>query len=863
MFPAPHFKSCCSRAGRRLGWRALVRGFGVGCALLAGLALRAASPAPDPATDGMETFPPTWRSDGLYDDEFYPFIDTFGQYRHLTWTDKIASEADLVARFAAEQTEISRLQPTGVSQYGGWKNGPKLEATGYFRTAKLDGKWWLVDPDGYLFHSTGLTTVSSVLRTDVSGVPALRTGISNRENFFEGLPTAGTAPWTLGLIANETATVASGDYTGQKPLAANFFAINAQRQFGSASAEALRTATSTLAFNRMRSWGFNTIGAWSDTDLFNRTGRWPYTHMLQPTHPGLINGSTTYLDYFKDAWVTNLRARLNEEVGKTIGDRWNLGYYIDNERDWTKSNVSARSLGLWVLAAPSETVERYAKKAFRDQLQAKYGTIAALNTQWGVSYASWDDVLTRRDVAPAAAGSDADMAAFEVSYAETYFSKCRQVMREIAPQHLYLGCRFTLGARPPVLEVAARYCDVLTMNCYSNTVRLLAGMEDDADVPVMSTEFYFYAHDTGLFADAVGGSAGRDTQAQREAAMKTYFNSSITHPRYVGAHWFQYFDYPPSGRLNSRNMNSNIGFVGITNVPYSGMVTAAREATYAMYRTRFVPPKRQAALDAVVDSAMPAYVAGAETTLEVGGTRHAYLNFDLSSVTSPVERAVLLLTPLEGAALATHELALVADTGWTETNLNWAARPADLMPLAQWTAKPGLPVEIDITRELRAAFRANRRLSFRLSSTDGSLLRYAAREHATEELRPQVLFITGPADLAAWRDRYFVSGSAQAGNFADPDGDGIVNLLEYAFALSPNEPDASAVWEAGISADGRMTATFYRARADLTYIIEASSDLQQWTTIATNPGTVGSTVTFADSVTGWQQRFLRLRVEAP
>lgn len=863
MRPASPFFSCGHRTLRPRVVLALLRV--AGCALMAfaGVTLPAASPAPDPATDGMETFPPTWRSDGLYDDEFYPFIDIFGQYRHLTWTDKVASVADLASRFAAEQYEIARLQPTGVSQYGGWKNGPKLESTGFFRTAKLDGKWWLVDPDGYLFHSTGLTTVSSALRTDASGVPALRTGISNRESFFEPLPAAGEPAWTLGLIANETANVASGDYAGQKPLAANFFAINAQRQFGSSSVEALRTATSTLAFDRMRSWGFNTIGAWSDTDLFNRTGRRPYTHMLQPTHPGLINGSTTYLDYFKDAWVTNLRARLNEEVGKTIGDRWNIGYYIDNERDWTKSNVSARSLGLWVLAAPAEAVERYAKKAFRDQLQAKYGMIAALNAQWGVTYASWDDVLTRRDVAPAATGSDADMAAFEVSYAETYFSKCRQVMREIAPQHLYLGCRFTLGARPPVLEVAARYCDVLTMNCYSNTVRLLTGMEDDADVPVMSTEFYFYAHDTGLFADAVGGSAGRDTQAQRESAMKTYFNSSITHPRYVGAHWFQYYDYPPSGRLNSRNMNSNIGFVGITNVPYSGMVNAAREATYAMYRTRFVPPKRQVALDAVVDSALPAYVNGAETTLEVGGARHAYLSFDLASVTSPIERAVLLLTPLEGAALATHELTLVTDTDWTESNLSWTARPADLAPIARWIAKPGLPVEIDITRELRAAFRSNRRLSFRLSSADGSALRYAAREHTTEEWRPQVLFITGPSDIATWRARYFVAGSTQAGNFADPDGDGIVNLLEYAFALSPNEADTAAVWETGVAADGRMTATFYRARADVTYVIEASSDLQQWTVIATNPGSVGSTVTFADSATGWTQRFLRLRVEVP
>jgi hypothetical protein len=428
-----------------------------GIALMAGslATLRAASPPPNPSSDGIETFPPTWRNDGLYDDDFYPFIDTFGQYRHLTWTGKIVDLASLQLGFAAEEEEIARLQPTGFSQYGGWKHGPKLEPTGFFRTAKLEGKWWLVDPEGYLFHSSGITTVSSVLRTD-SGASAMRTGVSNREYFFEPLPPAGDPAYALGLIANETATVTSGDYQGQRPLAANFFAINALRQTGVATAQELRATTSTLAFNRLRSWGFTTIGAWSDPDLFSRHGRRPYTQVLQPTHPGLINGSTTYLDYFKDSWIANLRTRLGQEAGKTIGDPWNLGYYIDNERDWTKSNVSARSLGLWVLAAPAENLERYAKRALRDQLQAKYGTIAALNAQWGVNYADWDDVLTRRDVQPAANVSDADMAAFEALYAETYFSKCRQIMREIAPQHLYLGCRFTSGARAAVLEVAAR-----------------------------------------------------------------------------------------------------------------------------------------------------------------------------------------------------------------------------------------------------------------------------------------------------------------------------------------------------------------------------------------------------------------------
>jgi len=46
-----------------------------------------------------------------------------------------------------------------LSQYGGWK-ARQVRATGYFRTQPIDGRWWLVDPEGYLFITAGLCSVS-------------------------------------------------------------------------------------------------------------------------------------------------------------------------------------------------------------------------------------------------------------------------------------------------------------------------------------------------------------------------------------------------------------------------------------------------------------------------------------------------------------------------------------------------------------------------------------------------------------------------------------------------------------------------------------------------------------------------------
>ena len=102
---------------------------------------------------------PTWA--GMTEDQFFPFIDEFGQFRWKDWPGKVHAEADLLANRDAEAKE---LQTTGAGpaewdKWGGWAKGPTLEATGHFHTGKYKDKWWLIDPDGHLFFSVGLTGV--------------------------------------------------------------------------------------------------------------------------------------------------------------------------------------------------------------------------------------------------------------------------------------------------------------------------------------------------------------------------------------------------------------------------------------------------------------------------------------------------------------------------------------------------------------------------------------------------------------------------------------------------------------------------------------------------------------------------------
>ncbi|MHC4480774.1 MAG: hypothetical protein ACYS1C_07375, partial [Planctomycetota bacterium] len=108
-----------------------------------------------------------------------PFVDPFGQYKHEDWPGKVEGEQDLVKRAETEKSQLEETGPLpGRDEYGGWADGPNLEATGWFRAEKVGGNWWLVTPEGSLFFSTGIDCV----------VVWYPTFISKRDDYFEWLP---------------------------------------------------------------------------------------------------------------------------------------------------------------------------------------------------------------------------------------------------------------------------------------------------------------------------------------------------------------------------------------------------------------------------------------------------------------------------------------------------------------------------------------------------------------------------------------------------------------------------------------------------------------------------------------------------
>lgn len=112
-----------------------------------------------------------------------------------------------------------------------------------------------------------------------------------------------------------------------------------------------------------------------------------------------------------------------------------------------------------------------------------------------------------------------------------------------------------------------------------------------------------------------------------------------------------------------------------------------------------------------------------------------------------------------------------------------------------------------------------------------------------------------------------------SGLFADRDGDGIPTLIEFALGLNPNLADPAGLPGVAVVNDtgaDYLSITFRRRTKaiDLTYLIEASSDLVTWEEVTTvvgapvdnDDGTESVTVRDSVNFVGSTRRFLRLRV---
>jgi len=489
---------------------------------------------------------------------FFPFIDEFGQFIHKDWPGKTHSQEELIAHGKIEEKHLdANPTPPNRNKYGGWTAGPKLKATGFFRVQKYKDKWWLVDPEGRLFWSHGIDCVRS----------ANATPITDREHYYRNLPKNDSL---FSTFYGRGGWAPHGYYKDHSPYRTyDFSQANFLRKYG----PDWQQKFADITHRRLKSWGLNTIANWSDSKIYLMR-KTPYVATISYSARNL-EGSQGYwgkfFDVFDPSFRQALRRRLEREKDTSSGDPWCVGYFVHNELSWGDET----SLAAAALTSPPD---QPAKKVFIEDLKAKYKSIDKLNNAWGTNHKTWDALLQSNKTPDKKKARD-DLIAFYTKIAETYFKTIREEVKKIAPNQLYMGCRFAwvndLAAR-----AATKFCDIVSYNRYSYSVENHR-LPDGIDMPVIIGEFHFGALDRGMFHTGLKKTTNQQDRADK---YKSYVQGALRNPYIVGTHWFQYKDQATTGRGDGENYQ--IGFIDICDKPYPETIKACRQVGYTMYEYR-------------------------------------------------------------------------------------------------------------------------------------------------------------------------------------------------------------------------------------------------------------------------------------
>ncbi|MEM6884551.1 MAG: beta-galactosidase [Verrucomicrobiota bacterium] len=517
-------------------------------------------------------------------------VNRYGKSADRDWPGKVKSDQDLKDQAAQEWKELEQSDSmAGRSKYGGWADGPQLEATGYFRAQKYQEKWTLVDPEGYLFFAAGIAnsrfsntaTVTGAAYENVSDKTGKHVVSELRRDLFEWLPESADP-------LAEHYGYATSIHTG--PLkhgeTYSFYKANLQRKYGEDYLNIWREVT----LDRLQHWGFTCFGNWTDERFFNN-GRVPYfAHVWIRGEYQRVSTGNDYWgpihDPFDPKFKTSVATSVAGITDQLDGDPWCVGIFVDNEISWGSYSHDPMRFGIVINTLGRPTEESSAKAAFVIMLKQRYSIIEALNTAWEAELESWDDLAQGFEHTGELTGKRReDFKILSEALAEKYFKVVRDAVKERMPNHLYCGARLAdWGMTPEVARAAAKYTDVCSYNMYTEGLPGHFGeWLAELDRPAILGEFHFGATDRGMFH---GGICTAANQTERGVKYANYVRSVLESPYFVGAHWFQYVDSPTTGRaIDGENYNS--GFVSVTDKPYKELVHAARELHSRLYDIRF------------------------------------------------------------------------------------------------------------------------------------------------------------------------------------------------------------------------------------------------------------------------------------
>lgn len=423
-------------------------------------------------------------------------------------------------------------------QYGGW-TGLKGAKTGWFHAEEINGRWWIITPEGNVFWSTGMYCVR-----------------------FGGLPETGT-----GKRHYKDACIKK--YGGEIEWA-------------------------RVTRLQLKEWGFNTIGDWSSSSIYTQPG---FAYVIGIDFPSNVpnvipkNAYGYFPDVFSQEFKSSTLKAVEERIKSQpdlVNDPWLLGYFLADEPSWYGSKQRRGSLVDDFINLDNE---RPGKKAWGKFIQDRYGNVQNLNKSWGTNFKDINEVIGVNKVEDNE-NSKKDKLVFLELIAEEFSKILSNSLREIDKNHMILGTRPSC-LYPEVVEGIGKYSDIFSTSSYgfnqgynvdSKYFNEIEGLYKYAKKPIILGAL-IPARDTGFSYGIV------KTQGDRGISYWRYMANVASNKHIVGLHWFQYFD-PPIKCYDDHA--ANWGLVNENDEPYKDAVTLIAQANkmvyaYALGLTDFAP----------------------------------------------------------------------------------------------------------------------------------------------------------------------------------------------------------------------------------------------------------------------------------
>ena len=476
-------------------------------------------------------------------------LDELGQSNIHQWSNKTKTIEEMTSRLQKQLREApDQKWPDTFSRWGGQANKKLTKGKGFFTTHHDGKRWWLVDPDGFAFWSTGLDCV----RVDTE---AMYNQLETALSFFPD------KNGDYKSIYHENEFV-QGQYKHINYLAANFI-----RTFGP---NGWRDKWADVALSELRRMRFNTVGNWSEWE-FAQKSKFPY---VRPMEFSPIKVKAVYRD-FPDVFDPNFTsdaAAYASILDETRDDPAMIGYFMMNEPQWGFSD-ELPAVGMMYNNPDSKT-----KTNLAQFLKEKYQTDQAISQAWevqtsfnAIASGTWKSQFNKTALL--------DLESFSSIMVDKYFTILAEACRKADKNHLNLGIRYA-GIPPEWVSKGMKSFDVFSINSYTKTVpkNITEYVNEKLGMPTIIGEWHFGALDVGLPFSGIGHLKN---QTDRAKAYKIYVEDAAANPNCVGTHWFTLYDESAIGRFDGEAYN--IGFLDICNKPYPELCQGAIQSHERIY----------------------------------------------------------------------------------------------------------------------------------------------------------------------------------------------------------------------------------------------------------------------------------------